>query len=315
MSLTDTELRYYDSNVLRLEKEKRTIYHKQVDRLISTLNTALKERADIIVKRTVKAGSFAKHTILRKSVDKNIDVDVVFYVSGRSVDESTYDKLSDEIYDILTDMYPSKHIDDFELGRRTATVTFVGTGISVDVVPVIENDDRKGYGWQYDPVTGATTETCAPCQIQFVRDRKDIDTDFRTLVRMGKMWRNFQELDALKSFMVELIMAHVIDTEGTEGSIQHRFLRFLLFIAQSELLQTTSFPENDHVYSFTDTVVIVDPVCDANNVASRMTESERQEIVTAALESWEAASFASTQPDHQIWKDEIFGPRFKVEDT
>ena len=34
MALNNTELRYYDSNVLRLPAEKRSEYHKQVDRLI-----------------------------------------------------------------------------------------------------------------------------------------------------------------------------------------------------------------------------------------------------------------------------------------
>jgi hypothetical protein len=32
--LTNTELRYYDSNVLRLPANKRKDYHEQVDRLI-----------------------------------------------------------------------------------------------------------------------------------------------------------------------------------------------------------------------------------------------------------------------------------------
>ncbi|MCY4354888.1 MAG: CBASS oligonucleotide cyclase [Truepera sp.] len=315
MGLTNKQLRYFDVNVLRLEKEKRTQYHGQVDRLIKTLNAGLKENDGIIVKRAVKAGSFAKHTILRKAVDRNIDVDVVFYISGRSVDDASLKSLSDEIFDILSGMYPNKSIEDFELGRKTATVTFVGSGISVDVVPVIEDEGKPGYGWQFDPDDDSVTETCAPCQIQFVRDRKAVDADFRTLVRLAKLWRTFNEVDALKSFMIELIMAHVLDVEGVDGSIQYRFLRFLLYIAQSQLLKIISFPENTPpLPDFADPVVIVDPVCSANNVAARMSESERAGVVDAAHTSWEAATFASTQSDHSIWKEEIFGPRFRVED-
>lgn len=37
MSLTNTDLQHYDSNVLRLSQEKRTEYHKQVDNLVSEL--------------------------------------------------------------------------------------------------------------------------------------------------------------------------------------------------------------------------------------------------------------------------------------
>jgi hypothetical protein len=37
MTLSKTELRYYDSNVLRLPADKRKGYHEQVDRLIAEL--------------------------------------------------------------------------------------------------------------------------------------------------------------------------------------------------------------------------------------------------------------------------------------
>ena len=63
----------------------------------------------------------------------------------------------------------------------------------------------------------------------------------------------------------------------------------------------------------TDPVVIVDPVCDSNNVASRLTESERQEIVGAALEAWECANYASASNNADVWK-EVFGPRFRIEE-
>ena len=316
MPLTDTQLRYYDANVLRLDKDARKKYHTQVDTLISTLNTGLKYKTGIIVNRAVKAGSFAKHTILRRAVDKKIDVDVVFYVHGPSVDDTSLEALTDEIFAILSGMYPNKQIGDFELSSKAATVSFVGTGISVDVVPVIENAKRKGYGWQFDTKTGAVTETCAPCQIQFVRSRKDIDKDFRTLVRLAKMWRTFNEVDKLKSFTIELILAHLADTDGVKGSLQQRFLRFLDYIAESELQQVISFPENSgYIPVFNDPVVIIDPVCNDNNVTSRLSDSERADIVNDASNAWEAASYAAARKDYTIWKEEIFGPRFKVEES
>jgi hypothetical protein len=69
------------------------------------------------------------------------------------------------------------------------------------------------------------------------------------------------------------------------------------------------------VPEFTDPVVIMDPVCDDNNAASRITEKERQGIVVAALNAWERAHYASARTDIELepWKD-IFGPRFRVED-
>ena len=314
MPLNNTEIRYYDSTVLRLPEDKRKEYHAQVDRLISALTKRVHEQSEIKITKVVKAGSFAKYTILRKTSEDPVDVDVVFYISGRSVDKESLASLTELIYDAMIKLYPNKSVENFEIQRKAATVTFIGSGLSVDIVPVIEDPARAGYGWQFDIHDGTKVQTCAPCQIKFVRDRKDIDPDFRTLVRLAKKWRNRVELKPLKSFAIELIMAHVLAKNGKDGSIEKRFRDFLLYIAQSGLKEVITFPENGLVFpSFTDPVVILDPVCNTNNVASRISEDERKEIVAAALEAWETANFASMEDDIEIWK-ELFGPRFKVEE-
>lgn len=315
MPLTNAQLRYYDSNVLRLPAEKRTEYHKQVDRLISELSKRIRSDTEIKVNKVVKAGSFAKFTILRKTADGPVDVDVVFYISAKSVDHETLQSLNDRIYELLIGVYPSKSVEDFEIQRKAATVSFIGSGLDVDIVPVIADENREGYGWQYDLQDSTRTATCAPCQIKFVSDRKNKDRDFRTIVRMAKRWRNYVGLSHLKSFHIELILAFLLDKEGAEGTIEQRFRRFLLYIAQSKLKEVISFPENTTpLGSFSEPVVIIDPVCSTNNTASRISDNERLEIVKVADEAWEAANFASAENDSDIWK-EIFGPRFKVEDV
>lgn len=314
MPLNNTELQYYDSNVLRLPADKRKEYHEQVDRLIAELSRTVREKTAIKITKVVKAGSFAKFTILRKTSTDPVDVDVVFYISGRSIDHETLQGLNDTIYKLLIEIYPNKDVEDFEIQRKAATVSFVGSGLSVDIVPVIEDPLRAGYGWQFDLQDGSKLETCAPCQIKFVRDRKNKDKDFRTLVRLMKKWRNHAELKPLKSFIIELLVAHLLDTEGSSGSIEQRFRRILLYIAQSGLKERIQFAENTPPFgTFIDPVVIIDPVYSLNNVASRITEAERKTIVAAAQSAWEAAHFASAEDDTEVWK-EIFGPRFKIEE-
>jgi len=314
MSLTNTQLCYYDSNVLRLPADKRKEYHAQVDRLITELSSSLRGKTKIKITKVVKAGSFAKFTILRKTSVDPVDVDTVFYISGRSIDQETLETLSNTIYELLIEVYPTKKVDDFEIQRKAATVTFVGTGLGVDIVPVIEDPTRPGYGWQFDIQDGSKVETCAPGQIQFVRNRKDKDKDFRTLVRLAKKWRNHAELKPLKSFTIELLMAYLVDQEGANGSIESRFRRFLLYIAQSGLKIPISFPENTKpLGTFSHPVVILDPVSSLNNVAARITEKERLQIVQTAQQAWETANFASAENDNEIWK-EVFGPRFNVGD-
>lgn len=314
MPLNNTELQYYDANVLRPSADKRKEYHEQVDRLIAELSGTVREKTAIKVTKVVKAGSFAKFTILRKTSTDPVDVDVVFYISGRSIDHETLQNLNDTIYKLLIEIYPNKDVEDFEIQRKAATVSFVGTGLSVDIVPVIEDPLRPSYGWQFDLQDGSRLQTCAPCQIKFVRDRKNKDKDFRTLVRLMKKWRNHAELKPLKSFIIELLVAHLLDTEGNTGSIEQRFRRILLYIAQSGLKECIQFADNTPPFgTFKDPVVIIDPVYSLNNVASRITEAERQLIVAAAQNAWEAAHFASAEDDTEVWK-EIFGPRFKVEE-
>src|SRR5579885_3002449 len=222
MPLSNTELRYYDANVLRLPADKRTEYHAQVDRLVAALSSSIRDKTEIKITRVVKAGSFAKFTILRKTSTDPVDVDAVFYISERSVDQESLQGLNDTIYDLLIKIYPTKKVEDFELQRKAATVTFAGTGLSVDVVPVVQ-DGESTYGWQFDLQDGSKMRTCPPRQIQFVRDRKARDSDFRTLVRLAKKWRNQAEVKPLKSFTIELIMAHILDEAGATGSIEQRF--------------------------------------------------------------------------------------------
>jgi tRNA nucleotidyltransferase (CCA-adding enzyme) len=314
MALSNTQLSYYDSNVLRLPADKRKEYHTQVDRLITELSRRVRDQTEIKITNVVKAGSFAKFTILRKTSVDPVDVDVVFYISGRSIDQETLASLNDTIYALLIKIYPSKDVEDFEIQRKAATVSFIGSGLSVDIVPVIEDEAKPGYGWQFDIQDGSKIRTCAPSQIQFIRDRKARDKDFRTLVRLAKKWRNHAEIKPLKSFVIELLMAYLLDQEGSAGSIEARFRRFLLYIAQSGLKDPIQFAENVPPFgAFNDPVVILDPVYSQNNVASRISEDERRQIVDAALAAWETANFASAENDNAIWKD-IFGARFKVED-
>lgn len=314
MPLSNQQLKAYDADVLRLPADKRKEYNGQVDRLITNLTSHLKATTAIQIVRVIKAGSFAKHTILRKTTDDPIDVDVVFYVSGDNLTRDTLKGINDKIHEALIASYPTKQVEDFEIQRKAATVNFVGSGLSVDIVPVIADPDHAGYGWQYDLEDGTKTLTCAPCAIKFVRDRKDQDPDFRTLVRLAKRWRRHAELKHLKGFAIELILAHVLALYGKDGTIEARFRAFLLYIAQSRLKEVIVFPENARpIPVFTDPVVILDPVCSTNNVASRLSETEREEIVQVAQTAWETAVFASTEDQPELWK-EIFGARFKVKE-
>src|SRR6202047_3394794 len=118
MALSNAQLCYYDSNVLRLPAEKRKEYHAQVDRLITELSSRIRDKTEIKITKVVKAGSFAKFTILRKTSVDPVDVDVVFYISGRDINQDTLASLNDTIYALLIKVYPNKNVEDFEIQRK-----------------------------------------------------------------------------------------------------------------------------------------------------------------------------------------------------
>ena len=272
MALTNTQLRYYDHNFLRLPQEKRTAYNAQVNRLIEKLTEKLHENTGFKVSRVMKAGSFAKHTVLRKAAGRDVDVDVAFYLKNRDVTQETYESLSAEIYDLLVSLYPTKGIDDFEIQKKAATVRFVGTGLYVDVVPIIETVPGSDNGYQFS-TDGRKILTCVPCQLRFLKVRKESDGDFRTLIRFAKQWKHEHGLPGLKGYSLELLMAFLLDTKGSIGTIEERFRAFLLYVTQSGLSELVSFPENGRpLGTFTDPVVLIDPSNSFNNVGARITE-------------------------------------------
>lgn len=313
MPLSNSELEYFDHNVLRLPSEKRKEYHAQVDNLVSELKKRITEKSELKVTKVVKAGSFAKYTILRKVDDYPTDVDVVFYITGAEENSKSYEELCNKIYELLIDIYPTKKVEDFEIQRRAATVTFAKSGLIVDVVPVLQHSKNLDHGWQFDILSGAKNLTCAPCHIQFIQTRKNKDKHFRTLVRLAKRWRHFHDIPGLKSFHIELIMAHLVDTDGPAENIEKRFREFLAYIARTKLRERIDFPENSNkpAVSFSDSVVIVDPVTPGNNVASRISKEEQELIAKAAEVALDTATYASVENSNDIW-EEIFGGRFKT---
>lgn len=242
-----------------------------------------------------------------------MDVDVAFYLRDRDPNRESYEELEDEIYQFLVASYPSKNVGDFTIQKRAATVHFVGTGLDVDIVPVIDIPESGGQGWQFG-TDGSRVRTNVPGQLEFIRKRKRLDSDFRTLVRLAKWWRIYHEVPGLKSYTIELLMAFLLDRDGTSGNVEERFRRFLLYIAQTNLKETLSFVENTRpLGTFDNPVIIIDPVNSENNVAARIEEAERLEIVRSACSGWEIAHYASQENDFDAWK-ELFGPRFKVEE-
>jgi tRNA nucleotidyltransferase (CCA-adding enzyme) len=317
MMLTDDQISVFVSKVLHLGPGKRKEYLDQVDYLIGRLKTKIDEDSSFKVKSFKKTGSLMKGTVLKPKGDHGVDADIAVFLDLSEAEKDDVDNLHEIIRNLLVAVYPTKKREDFQVQPRTLGIHFQDSGLDVDLVPVIPIPGEPGYGWQPSSQNGDPIKTSIQGQLDFIKSRRDADSRFKTLVRLLKNWRNEQEIDSLRSFMIELILAHLYDRDGETTSLESGIQRFFLDVAQSKLAVPITFPELGKLTTFpSDPVVILDPVNKDNNVAMRLTEDDRKEIVKAALTAWEtieAASWKSTKGETlDLWK-EVMGRSFTVD--
>ena len=319
MELTDTQLKYFVDNRLKLPPGKRTEYLKQVDHLIDRFDAAAKGDSLINIKKFLKTGSLRKGTVLRPKGDFGVDADVAVFLNASGTSGYDLANLHERIRRMLKKIYPTKPLGDFTIQPRTLGIEFRDSGLEMDLVPIIAIDGPGDYGWQPSSQGDAPVKTSVTKQLEFIRTRKDGYANFAALVRLLKFWRNFQELDdSLRSFTIELIVSHLQDTQGAPASLEAGLLRLFLYIAESQLKRPICFKECGTLASFPkDRAVILDPCNVDNNVAKRLTDPQCVEIVTKCREAWETLTYARNHNGKvqtvELWK-EVFGRSFVIED-
>lgn len=319
MMLTDTQIEVFVSKVLKLPPGKRKEYLRQVDNLIESFKKKVKEdESSFAVSKFRKTGSLRKGTVLKPRDSHGVDADIAVELDFPEEKRYDLDLLHDEIVELLVAVYPQKEREDFKVQPRTLGIHFRESGLDVDLVPIIPVPENTDYGWQPSSKGEALVKTSVPGQLDFIKSRNDVDPRYRTLVRLLKRWRNHQELEHLRSFTIELLLAAVQDNEGPAGRLEDGLIRFFRFAAQTELKEPISFPENGGANGLpSDAVVILDPVNSDNNVAARLTEEERKEIVETATAAWETlstAQYLSGKGDTVEYWSEVFGRSFVIEE-
>ena len=317
MQLSDQQIKFFDTNVLKIDREKRKEYLGQVDHLIGCLQTKIDEETSFGVKKFIKTGSLMKGTSLKPRDSFPVDADIAVALDVSEAKKEDINALHDKILKLLIAIYPQKPKSDFAVQPRTLGIEFRVSGLCVDLVPVIPIPSKPGFAWQPSSQGQPPIMTNIQGQLDFLKARRDKDASYRILVRLLKRWRNTKELKQLGSFSIELILAYLLDTRGAPRNLEEGVSRFFLFLAQSELKQKIAFKENGTVTSWPkETVVILDPVNSQNNVTKRITEAERQEIVKEALTAWETISTASHNgfkgETVDFWRN-IFGRGFVIE--
>ncbi|UOG77418.1 nucleotidyltransferase (plasmid) [Hymenobacter tibetensis] len=297
-------------------------YREQVNNLQEKLVDKIKndDRTGVKISGYRIAGSWAKHTILRATGLNPIDIDLVLFVTGDESLREDIGRLHDFVVSYLEEIYPTKDIAkdvDAEGKTKAITIKFVGTGLHVDIVPVVPLEKPADYVWQPERGGGGRYHTSVTGQLAAAKTWRDKNSYYTSIVRAAKFWRNYQELDLLSSFTIELMVAHLEAHEGVSSNIEHGLLRFFRLISDSSFPVIT-FPRaiNSVPASYTNPVFIADPTNNENNAASKLTKAGWDEVKSKALEAYETLHIARTMSDLDSTADEwkqVFGPKFNVE--
>lgn len=282
------------------------------------LDKWIKENPDSGLVKSYLSGSLAKGTAL--SVSSDVDVALYIHYGGdRKADRKFVEWIAERIRNAFPQMAP----EQIEAQEFSVKVTFKGAGVDIDIVPVFYEGDPQDKGWLVSKNTGRLLMTSIPMHLRFIRTRKDAQPAyFAQSVRLLKWWSAEQKgADAdfrLKSFMVELICAHLAD--GGQGMADYRVAMeaFFNYVIRTGMKTRIAFadyyPGSKLPGALNDPVQIFDPVNPDNNVASQYTEQNRRLIVTAAQDALDALNEAHTAATKKhavaMWQV-VLGPSFR----
>lgn len=327
MKLTNTQLQNFIGRI-KLKEENMPKYREQINNLKEKLQTKIDgdDRTGMKVTKYLLAGSWKKRTILRPTGENPIDIDLVLFVEGDDSLKNDLKKLHDFIVEYLQEIYPNKDIDrdvDAEGHTKSIKIKFSGTGLEVDIVPVIPISDLDDYVWQPQRGGGGKLYiTSVTKQLDFARERKNENSSFTSIVRAIKWWKNYKELNpvngepGLTSFVIELIVSYLEIEEGIENDIELGIIRFFRFVSDPNFPIIKFKNAIKSVPSSYDTPIYVsDPTNNENNAAKKLDDSIWGEVIEEANDAFDSLFIAQSKIGQgdtiEEWKH-VFGPKFNI---
>jgi hypothetical protein len=305
-------------NRVNLPQDKANEYRAQARRLREKLDTFIYEHPDFQLKKMRLSGSLAKSSALRSLND----IDVVCYISGADTPHQVA-VLLDYLTERLRKAFPNFSPNQINPQTYSVTVSFQGTGLDVDVVPILYDGDEQWYGNLVSQEDGSFLKTSIPLHIDFIRKRKELHKDnFIQVVRLVKFWarKNKREQDnfRFKSFMIEMILCHLCDEGLNFADYPEALQGFFTYIAKSNMRERIAFTDYyklSTIGSFSERIQIIDPVNSMNNIAKLYTNEQANVIVNAALDAGDAidgALAATTKEKTVYYWQKVFGSSFQI---
>jgi hypothetical protein len=316
--VSHTDIAEYAKDKVNLPKDKADEYRAQVQRLREKLQGYISEHPDFTLKKMILSGSLAKGTAL-KSLN---DIDVACYISGAEAPKDVK-ALIEYLAERLRKAFPNFKPEQVKPKTYSVTVSFIGSGLDVDVVPILYSGDPNWYGDLVSQDDGSFLKTCIPRHIEFIGKRKKKqEVHFSQVIRLAKQWVHFLKSEnenfRFKSFMVELIMSKLLDNGKDFSDYPEALQEFFTYLAKSDLKELIAF--NDYyplssIGSHSGPVKIIDPVNAENNAAKQYNIQQAKSIVEAAIDAGDAidaAMAAPTKRETVYYWQKVFGPSFQI---
>jgi len=269
--------------------------------------------------KMLHAGSAAKGTAL-----SNLnDLDAAVYVRKEEAPIAD-NELVPWIAERLRGSNPNMNPEQFDDSQpHCVKVLFRGSGLDVDVVPVLYEGGEDDRGYLIDKHSGERMLTSISLHLDFIRARKKAHpTHFAQVVRLLKWWalqrKNGDDSFKCKSFMLELLVAHHADTGLDLSDYPTALEAVFSHIVRTGLEDRVAF---DDYYTLdklpssnTGPIEIFDPVNPENNVTEKYTTIDRQRLVDAAEEAGDSISeahYATTKGRAVECWQRVFGPAFR----
>ena len=326
MKLSNKDLHYFIDKI-KLQPENMGKYRDQINNLKERLEKKIAEDKNhgLKVQKYIIAGSWKKHTILKPTGENPIDIDLVLFVTGDNEIHNDLPKLYDYIISYLESIYPQKDIQrdvDAKGNTKSITISFSGTGLQVDIVPVVPLQDLHEYVWQPSRRGGKKYITSISKQLSFSLEKRQGNSSYTSIVRAIKWWKNYKELQptddepGLSSFAIELIVAYLDENYGIEENLEEGIIRFFQFISNPSfpIIEFRNSIKSIPSY-YESPIYIADNTNKENNIVKRLDEIKWNEIIEEAEEAFDTLNIAQSKNNRgdtiQEWKS-IFGPTFNI---
>ncbi|MCA2187514.1 CBASS oligonucleotide cyclase [Nonomuraea cavernae] len=199
---------------VNLKKDEIGDQRDQFDRLQDKIEAKISSTPGYGLVKTLHSGSVAKGTALRNNDDRDLAV----YVEAEQAPDDT-PGLVEWVRDRVVEAYPILGDDQIVPNTHSVTITFVASGLKVDIVPVLYKGEPDDVGYLINKDSDKPLRTSVRQHLDFIRDRKKVHpVHLAQLIRFTKWWARLQKKRdsdfKCKSFMIELLWVHRKQSEG-----------------------------------------------------------------------------------------------------